>query len=124
MKFNEMLKHFRIEKGLTLRACSAALGVDPSNWSKLERGVTPSPKDQSTLEIWAEFLQIYGNDRQNFLDAAAISRKEIPLDLATDERVIAALPVFFRAIRGEELKGERMTQFIEDLRELHSPIKE
>jgi transcriptional regulator with XRE-family HTH domain len=116
MKFSEMLKCFRIKSALTLRACSTALGVDPSNWSKLERGVSPAPKDQGALETWADFLNIYGRDRQDFLDAAAISRKEIPMDLASDEKVIAALPVFFRAIR-----GEKMGALIEGLRKIHSP---
>src|SRR5260221_12937275 len=103
MKFNEMLKHFRIEAGLTLRTCSAHLDVDPSNWSKLERGVSPAPKDQSTLEKWADFLDIFGDDRRQFLDMAALSRNEIPFDVASDERAIAALPVFFLAIRVQEL---------------------
>ena len=40
-----MLKSIRIARNLTLRQCAGELQADPSNWSKLERGVTPAPKD-------------------------------------------------------------------------------
>ena len=62
-----------------------------------------------------------GEKKQEFLDLASIARQEIPADVASDEKVIAALPAFFRAVRGRELEGERLKQFIEDLREAHSP---
>ena len=51
MNFGELIKNLRIGKQLTLRQCSAALGVDPSNWSKMERGVSPPPKDIDILDI-------------------------------------------------------------------------
>jgi transcriptional regulator with XRE-family HTH domain len=121
MKFSDMLKNSRIACRLTLRTCSAQLDVDPSNWSKLERGISPAPKDRGTLEKWADFLGITGSDRETFFDQAALSRHEIPLDVASDERAIAALPVFFRAIRGQELTGKRMNEFLKDLKEIHSP---
>src|SRR5438552_3843146 len=99
MKFSERLKELRIARGLTLRECSQKVGVDPSNWSKLERGITPAPKDQSIIEGWAEALSFNYDERISLLDAAAISRGEIPNDLASDEKVLAALPVFFRVAR-------------------------
>ena len=123
MKFGELIKSLRIAKELTLRQCCSDLGVDPSNWSKMERGVTPPPKDVEILEGWADFFQLQGDKKQEFLDLAAISRSEIPADVASDERVIAALPAFFRAVRGHELQGDRLNEFIEDLRAVHSPDK-
>jgi transcriptional regulator with XRE-family HTH domain len=123
MKFSEILKNTRISQGLTLRACAAILGVDPSNWSKMERGVTPAPKDVAIVEKWAEAFHLTGSERGQFLDLAALSRNEIPQDMASDARVIEALPVFFRAIRGQELEGDRLAEFMEDLRKLHSPDK-
>jgi transcriptional regulator with XRE-family HTH domain len=122
MQFNQMLKNFRISKGVTLRACSAALGVDPSNWSKLERGVNSAPKDQGVLQAWSEYLNINGKDREVFFDAAAISRRGLPTDLDSD--VIAALPIFFGAIRGQKLTGAKMAALLNDLRALHSPNKD
>jgi transcriptional regulator with XRE-family HTH domain len=123
MNFGELIKELRISKRLTLRQCCAELGVDPSNWSKMERGVTPPPRDAALLERWAGFLSVTGEKRQEFLDLASIARQEIPADVAGDEKVIAALPAFFRAVRGQGLEGDRLKQFIEDVRVLHSPAK-
>lgn len=124
MKFGDYLKNLRIERRLTLRQCADQLNVDPSNWSKLERGINPAPKDSETLKQWANFFDIESDKMEQFTDFASLSRREIPLDVASDERVIAALPVFFRAIRGQELEGERLKSFMEDLRELHNPSQE
>lgn len=119
--FGSRLKELRIGKKLTLRDCTVQLGVDPSNWSKLERGVNPAPKDIEVLESWATFFSLEGRAKQEFFDAASLSRHEIPADLASDEKVLAALPTFFRAARGAELDDEKLKQFIEDIRALHSP---
>ncbi|MGA2747316.1 MAG: helix-turn-helix transcriptional regulator [Verrucomicrobiota bacterium] len=124
MRFGELIKNLRIEKELTLRQCCAELRVDPSNWSKMERGVTPPPKDPDELRRWAKFFGLSGDKKQEFTDLAALARQEIPPDLASDEVVIAALPAFFRAVRGHDLEGDRLKEFIEDLRAVHSPVRE
>ena len=120
MNFGALLKDIRIAKGLTLRQCCELLGVDPSNWSKLERGITPAPKDPAILEAWAKALGLKGEARQAFIDTAALSRRELPADIASDERVMAALPAFFRAARGAELDDDTLRQFVEDVRALHT----
>lgn len=120
MNYGALLKETRIAKGLTLRQCCELLGVDPSNWSKLERGIIPAPKDPAIVEAWAEALGLAGGARQNFLDTAALSRRELPADIASDEKVMAALPAFFRAARGSELDDNALKQFVEDVRALHS----
>jgi len=121
MNFGQLIKQLRIAKELTLRQCCSELGVDPSNWSKMERGVTPPPKDVGILERWARFFGVSGDKKQEFFDLAAIARSELPADMATDERMLAVLPAFFRAVRGSELEGEKLKEFIEDVRSLHSP---
>lgn len=121
MNFGQLLKDLRIRKEETLRLCSANLKVDPSNWSKIERGVTPPPKDSQTLRLWASYFGLSGQDEQQFMDLAALARSEIPTDMASDKAVIEALPVFFRPVRGQELEGDKLRQFIEDLRKVHSP---
>ena len=120
MNFGAQLKDLRIAQGLTLRECSDQLGVDPSNWSKLERGINPAPKNITVLEAWADFFHLTGEAKQTFFDAAALSRHELPADLASDERVLAALPAFFRAARGSELDETSLKQFVADVRALHS----
>ncbi len=119
--FGAMLKAVRIARNLTLRQCAGELQADPSNWSKMERGVTPAPKDTGLLGKWADYLKLAEQDQSQFFDLAALSRKEIPQDIASDQTVIAALPAFFRAVRGKELEGDLLKEFIEDLRSVHSP---
>lgn len=123
MNFGELLKDVRIKNRLTLRQCSADIGVDASNWSKIERGVNPAPKDIGILEHWATFFRLDANERQAFFDAAALSRHELPQDIATDTRLLQALPAFFRAVRGTEMDQAKMDQFVKDLRDIHTPDK-
>jgi transcriptional regulator with XRE-family HTH domain len=123
MNFGQMLKNARIMNRLTLRQCSTALGVDPSNWSKIERGVNPAPKDIGVLEHWASFFRLGADDRQTFFDSAALSRRELPPDIAADARLLQALPAFFRVVRGNEPGEAGMEQFIQDLRAIHTPDK-
>lgn len=88
------------------------MGVDPSNWSKIERGILPAPKDAYK---WAVRLDIFGVERVSFLDAASISRKELPSDIASDEDLIPLLPLFFDVMRKVEI-----SELISDLRKVCS----
>jgi len=121
MTFGTKLKDYRIRNRMTLRDCCAELGVDVSNWSKLERGILPGPKDIETLESWAKLLRLAAREKQEFFDLAALSRNQIPADIAGDERLMAKLPAFFRVVRGKELEGDKLKEFIHDLRKVHSP---
>lgn len=122
--FGELLKNLRIARRLTLRQCAVEIGWDASNWSKMERGVNPAPKDEVQTGHMADFFELKDKTRGEFLDLASISRREIPRDMASDATVIAALPVFFRAVRGKELTEESLKSFMEDLRRVESPDPE
>jgi len=124
MKFGELVKDLRIQRKKTLREFCALVMVDPSNWSKIERCVNPAPRDQETLLRIADFFDlIEGEKRQVFFDLAALSHNEIPHDMASNEKVLQSLPVFFRAARGHGLTEDKLNDLIEDIRLLHSPDK-
>ena len=123
MTFGDLLKNIRIANRLTLRQCSAKLGVDASNWSKIERGVNPAPKDITVLEHWASFFHLDAKPRQAFFDSASLSRHELPPDIATDERLLQALPAFFRAVRSNEMDQAKMEQFVQDIKAIHTRDK-
>jgi len=91
--------------------------------AKNPRGVTPSPKDIGILKRWAKFFCVAKDKKQEFFHLAAIARNELPPDMASDERALAALPAFFRAVRGSELEGDKLKEFINDIRSLHSPTR-
>ena len=119
MNFATLAKDLRISRGLTLRQFCAEAGLDPSNWSKVERAVIPPPGDEPTLKVIAGVLGLKGEERQKFFDQASLARHELPADIADDEKVLAALPAFFRAARGSELDDAALKQFVEDVRALH-----
>ena len=115
------MKDLRIARRLTLRDFCAEVGVDPSNWSKVERGIIPPPGDEQTQAALAGFFGLKGDARQEFFDLAALARSELPRDLASDEELLAKLPAFFRAARGKDPDGNRLKQFVEQVRKLNNP---
>jgi len=122
--FNETVKSLRLKKRLTLRDFCSQAGLDPSNWSKVERGVNPPPGDVGLLERLADFFGLAGADKLAFIDEAALQRREIPADVAGNAILQKALPAFFRAARGHELSEQELQSLAEDIRKLHTPDAE
>lgn len=123
MSFGATIKKLRIARKQTLRQFCFEFGHDPSNWSKIERGVNPPPKDETTLARWAADLGLKPGTPEwsNFMDQAAISRGQIPKDLMNDEQLLEKLPVFFRTVRGAELDDDKLDSLIETIRGVHTP---
>ncbi len=119
--FHEKVKALRLEKRLTLRDFCQQVKLDPSNWSKVERGINPPPGDVAILEKLADFFEMNDADKLELMDAAAIDRNELPKDIADNDMLANALPAFFRAARGHELTDEKLTELIEDIRKLNRP---
>jgi transcriptional regulator with XRE-family HTH domain len=118
--FNETVKSLRLERRLTLRDFCAQAGLDPSNWSKVERGVNPPPGDVGILERLADFFRLEGAKKLAFIDQAALQRREIPADVADHAILQRALPAFFRAARGHELTEDELAGLADDIKKLHT----
>jgi len=123
MSFGDLVKELRIAQKKTLRQFCIEQGLDPSNWSKIERGVNPPPKDETTLARWARHLGVEPATKawQDFMDQADISRGQIPQDVMSDEKLLAKLPVFFRTVRGAELSETQLDSLIEKIRKANTP---
>ena len=117
--FNETIKQYRINKRLTLRDFCSQVGLDASNWSKVERGINLPPGDIETLERVANFLGLSKDEKTDLFDLAATARKEIPVDLTDNKILLEALPVFFRAARGHQLSPEKIREFAQDVLKLN-----
>ena len=117
MKFGAFIKSMRIKSGLTLREFCRITNLDPSNWSKIERGLLPPPKSRQVLEEIAKALHLIENteDWHALFDLATISF--IPVELLNDRSIINKLPVFFRTIRGEKPTRKELEDLIDKIKE-------
>lgn len=119
--FGQFVKEERVEKGIGLREFCRRLGWDASNWSKVERGVLPPPKDERKLKEIATILGIEADSDkwETLKDASSIDSGIIPKDLLSDEEVLKALPMFFRTVRSEKPTPEELEKLIERIRKGH-----
>jgi transcriptional regulator with XRE-family HTH domain len=120
--FGAYVKARRGELGLSLRAFCAAGGLDPSNWSKMERGRLRPPQG-ATLERYAQLLGFEeGSDEwHDLFDLAAAEAGRVPEDLQGPE-LVRKLPVLFRTLRESKNHGDSDSE--ELLEELKRKIRD
>lgn len=119
-KFGDYAKDRRIAAGLTLRSFCRDAAIDPSNWSKIERGIIPPPDETGFLSRVSVILGLNPEERAALGDLAAIARGQIPADLR-DEEILNKMPAFFRAIRGQEYSPEDFEKLLSSVKRLHQP---
>lgn len=63
--FGSRAKQYRLEKKITLREFCRRSGIDPGNWSKIERNILPPTRSSAWFESVKEALELdplqYGN---------------------------------------------------------------
>lgn len=118
MAFGEFVKQKRLEAKLSLRSFCTAINFDPSNWSKVERGILPAPDSLELLEKINEVLGIKEKSSEwyELVDLAAISKNKIPEYVLKDEDVMNALPIFFRRANGDRPTEAELDKIIELLK--------
>jgi len=116
--FGEFIKKIRAEKRLGLREFCIAADCDPSNWSKIERGVLPPPQDNETLQKIAAALNIEENGEEwnKLVDFAAVSAGKIPEYIMEDGELLKQLPVFFRTVTGKKPTRDELIKLAEILK--------
>jgi len=119
-RFGNFFKEKRIEKGYTLRQFCKKYGLDPGNMSKLERGLLPPPASREKLEQWASYLGLKKgtDDWMEFFDLAAATRGELPKDVLDNDRIVEALPLIFRTIRGKKVSEKLLNDLVEKIRKI------
>ncbi len=115
--FGGFVKDVRIQQGVTLREFCRINNLDPSNWSKIERGILPPPKSKEVLNEIAKSLKMKnGSEEYNTLfDLAAIGH--IPTELLSNQSVVEKLPVFFRTLRGEKPTRAELEKILKIIKE-------
>ncbi len=115
--FGELVKGRRKKLGLTLREFCRRLVEDPSNWSKVERGILRPPLRREKLRQIADILGIeLGSAKwEELLDSAVIGAGEIPAYVMENREVYNALPAIFRTIGGAVLTAEEIERMVDRL---------
>jgi transcriptional regulator with XRE-family HTH domain len=111
--FHDYIKQKRMEKQVSLREFCRAAELDPSNWSKVERGLGDAPKTNEILGRIAGALKLNNDETNTLKDLAMID--SIPKDLRPDEKILEKLPIFFRTVRGDKPTEAELRKLIERL---------
>jgi transcriptional regulator with XRE-family HTH domain len=121
--FGQFVKQIREHQRLGLREFCLENGYDPSNWSKIERGILAPPRDEDTLRSWARQLGLKQGSEEwlKFFDYAAVDSGRIPDYVLKDEKLVVQLPVFFRTISGQKPSREDMEKLVELIRSVNRP---
>jgi transcriptional regulator with XRE-family HTH domain len=116
--FGEFLKRLRIERRMTLRAFSEAAGVDPANYSKLERGLLAPPRDPDKLAPYERALGLLPDslESRELRRLAALGRGELPPSLLADQELVGKLPALFRTLEGDPVDDHLLDDLIETIR--------
>lgn len=117
-KFGKFLKDLRIKKELSLREICKVTNYDPSNWSKIERGVISPPSDEKILRRWAKILGLARKTKEfrEFIDEAMLAQGIIPRDILSRKDAVKCMPAFFRTLRNEKPTKEEIDRLIELIR--------
>jgi transcriptional regulator with XRE-family HTH domain len=118
LNFGENLRKLRLSANLTLRDVCKIVNYDPSNWSKVERGVMAPPKDSEILESWAKALKLAAGSREynQFMDEVKVAQGSIPEDILADANIVDYLPSFFRTIRNKKPTKEDIDLLIKAIK--------
>lgn len=111
-KFGSLLNQLRTENNLSIREICKTVNYDPSNWSKIERGLISPPSDEKSLKLWAKTLKVSGEGVQAFMDDARIAQGIIPDDILNKAEMLELMPAFFRTVRNKKPSKEEIDRLI------------
>jgi transcriptional regulator with XRE-family HTH domain len=108
--FHQFVQEKRMERELSLRQFCKLAALDPSNWSKIERGLTKQGQSPEILDRISKVLELNDKERETLRDLAVID--SIPTELLPEEKVVESLPIFFRTVRGDKPSQEDLKQLL------------
>ncbi len=118
MAFGDFIKERRASQGISLREFCRKIGLDPSNWSKVERSLLYPPRNELLLKKIAKLLKIEIGSKMwiEMKDNAQIDAGRIPEDILSDADLARSLPLLFRTLRDDRPTPEDLDRVFELLR--------
>lgn len=113
INFHTFVKGKRLEREITLREFCREIEADPSNWSKIERGIADPPKTKFILNNIIATLNLDWYEAQTLIDLAMI--ESIPTELRPKENIFQKLPLIFKLIRGDKPTEQELRKLIKVL---------
>lgn len=114
--FGRFIKERRAQIRLSLCDFCDKIGYDPSNWSKVERGLYNPPLDDTLLARIAAALELENVAVEELKEKALLERGKIPDDIADDEELLELLPIVMRTVRETRPSKEELEEVIRLLR--------
>ena len=120
--FGDYVKERRLDLEIGLREFAARIGVEASNYSKIERGLKTAPTGDRLLPyVSALELEVGGSEHRLLEDMAHVANGEIPTRLLTDERLAEKLPLLFNGMASGAFSDEQIDEILATVREAHRP---
>lgn len=122
--FGEFVKRRRLDLAIGLREFAEMVGVEASNYSKIERGLKRAPTSEKLLPFVTALGFEPQSDEHRLMDSLAhVANGEIPAKVLTDERLVAKLPLLFSgAAKG--FSDAQIDEIFHTVRWAHTPEPE
>lgn len=119
--FGERLQDLRETADMGLREFCLNIGMEPSNYSRMERNITPAPQDHNKLEPIRKALglSLESETWKDLLRLADLSRGMIPRTVMSDAEVMAKMPALMRRLDGQEITDHEVEELIKMIRREH-----
>ena len=115
--FGEFVRKTRLANRISGREAADAVGMLPSNFSKLEHGLLNPPRDGEKQKALADAIGLKNPDeRAKFFDFAGEALKAVPADIAEIISEEDALPLLLRTIGNKRLSKEAIKRLVEIVR--------
>lgn len=118
MNFGEYLKQLRMERRFTLRCFANMIGMDPANYSKVERGKIDMPHEKLRSGKLRDALSLAegSGEWEQLIELASIERGLIPERYLTDSELLNKLPALFRTLDADIPDEEKALRLAEIFR--------
>ncbi|MGA2624795.1 MAG: helix-turn-helix transcriptional regulator [Bacteroidota bacterium] len=117
MRFGQLLRDLRAQRGITLRQLAGDSDIDVSYLSRVERESIPPPQKEELLEAIIAAISASEEEARQLRDYAALDNENFPKDIAGKMKEMVGIPLLLRSVANKRLSAEdieKITRYIND----------